>query len=166
MAVNEDFPVFDGITPSWADVQITAKSGSGPLIGMSEIKSINTGTAVSFGEQQGTSGGRVMKRTTGSQKLTASMTMYRSGYQKFTRALIPFAKSRGNQVLLATAHFNITYLFTPFNDVEIYETRLSGCKMAGRDLNAQEGDDPNTVDVPLSVAQIADITDGKELVML
>lgn len=166
MAVNEDFPVFDGITPAWADVQITAKPGTGSLIDMKEVKEISTGTAVSFGEQQGTSGGRVMKRTTGTAKNTASITLYRSGFQKLQRALIPFAKKRGNQVLLATAHFNITYQLTPFNDPEIYETRLSGCKFAGRDINGAEGDDPALAVVPLSVSQIADIVDGQELVML
>ncbi len=166
MAVNEDYPVFDGIAPSWADVQITAKPGTGALLAMKEIQAINTGTAVTFGEQSGASGGRVMKRTTGSQKLTSSMTLYRSGYQKFIRGLVPFAKRRGNQVLLATAHFDIDYQLTPFNDVEIYETSLSGCKLAGRDLNGKEGDDADVVDVPLSIAQIADIVDGLELVML
>lgn len=166
MSVNPDYPIFDGIPPSWADVQITGSAPGSPLISMNEIKAINTGTAVSFGEQQGTSGGRVMKRTTGSQKLTASMTFYRAGWQKFQRSLKPLAKRRGRQVLLATAHFNIAYQLTPFNDVEIYETRLTGCKLAGRDLNGAEGDDPDTVDVPISVAQIADIVDGDEMVFL
>lgn len=166
MSVQEDFPVFDGIAPSWADVEITAKAGSGPLLPIKEIKEINTGTAVTFGEQVGASGGRVMKRTTGSQKLTASMTLYRSGYQKFQRALVPFAQRRGRQVLLATAHWNCTYQLTPFNDPEIYETQLTGCKFAGRDINGKEGDEPDTVAVPISVGQIADIVDGLELVML
>lgn len=166
MSTN-DFPVFDGICPSYADIGVTTSLSGSPLIDMADIKSISTGSSLEVGELIGASGGRVMKRTTGTGKYTAGMVLYRSGYQKFLRALAAVAPVRaGRQKRVALVHFQIKVAFTPPGDVEIYETIIRGCRFAGRDLNSAEGNDADTVDVKLNPLEIVDIIDGEEVVLL
>lgn len=164
--MNNDFPVLDGIAPSWADIKVVASPLGGSLIDIKDIQAINTGTTVEFGEQRGASGGRVMKRTTGSVSYEASMTLYRSGYQKLLRSLKDLAAQRGNQRAVSLVHFNVQVIHTPPNDVEIYEYRIKGCRIAGRTLNGAEGTDADLVEVPINPIEIADVIDGEEVVML
>jgi hypothetical protein len=166
MAVSTDFPVLDGIAPSWADIIVRATPAGGALIEMKDISAINTGRSVEVGEQKGASGGRVIKRTTGEAKYEGSLTLYRSGYQKLLRGLMELAPSRGNQRIISLVHFGIQVQHTPPGDVEIYEYRLKGCRLIGGTVNSAEGTDADTVEVPLSVLEIVDMIDGVEVVML
>lgn len=167
MPINNEFPVLDGVAPSWADIMIKASPlADGSLIDIKDIQAINTGTTVEFGEQRGASGGRVIKRTTGQVSQEASMTLYRSGYQKLLRALKSLAPKRGNQRAISLVHFNIQVQHTPPGDTEIYEYRVKGCRIAGRNLNGAEGTDADLVEVPLNPIEIADVIDGEEVVML
>jgi hypothetical protein len=166
MTVNNQYPVLDGIAPSWADIVVKTTGTGLALLDMADIKSINTGTTVEVGDQIGASGGRVLKRTAGSVKSTATWTLYRSGYQKLLRNLMVAAPRRGNQALISLVHFQIQVQHTPPADVEIYEYRMKGCRLGGRNLNGQEGNEADVVEVPLLVIEIADIIDGVEVVML
>lgn len=166
MSVNNEYPVLDGIAPSWADIIIKATPQGGPLIEMKDIAAIKTGVTVEVGEQKGASGGRTLKRTTGQKKDEASLTLYYTGFQKLLRALALIAPSRGNQRLVSLVHFGIQVQFTPPGDTEIYEYRIKGARLLGRTLDAQEGVDAQKLDVPLSVIEIVDMIDGQEVVML
>ncbi len=166
MALNNAFPVYDGIAPSWADISVLAEVGGGPLLDMKDIQAINTGTTLELGEKRGASGGRVIQRTTGAVSQEASMTLYLSGYQKMQRALKAKAPKRGKQRAVSLVHFNIQIKFTPPGDVEIYQTIIKGCRVAGRTLNATEGTDAQLIEVPLNPIEIADIIDGEEVVLL
>lgn len=168
---NNDFPVLDGVCPSWADILVRATpmqggAPSGALIDLKDIKAINTEITVEVGEQQGASGGRVMKRTTGQVKYSASMTLYRDGYQRFMRALMALAPSRGNQRLISLVHFGVQIQHTPPGSVEIFEYRLKGCRVLGRTMNSAEGTDAQEVEVPLSVLEIVDMVDAAEVARL
>lgn len=166
MAINNEFPVFDGIAPSWADLQIKVKGKSTALLDMRDVKEIKTGSTVELGEQRGVSGGRVIKRTTGSVKNEASWTLYHSGWLKLVRNLKGMAPLRGNQRVLSLVHFDLQYLWTPPGDVDIYETRIKGCRILGRNLDNAEGTDATTIEVPLSPLVVADFIDGEEIVLL
>jgi hypothetical protein len=166
MTISNEFPVLDGIAPSWADIIVRAAGSSGPLLDMKDIAAINSGTSVEFGVQKGASGGRVIKRTRGEVSYEASITLYRSGYQKLLRAWKELAPRRGNQRLVSLVHFGIQVQHTPPGDVEIYEYRIKGCRIAGRTLNSAEGTDADKVELPLNPLEIADIIDGEEVVML
>ncbi len=167
MSINNEFPVLDGVAPSWADIIIKASPvADGSLLDVKDIQAINSGSTVEFGEQRGASGGRVIKRTTGQVSHEASMTLYRSGYQKLLRALKGLAPKRGNQRAIALVPFNIQIQHTPPNDIEIYEYRIKGCRIAGRNLNGAEGTDADLVEVALNPIEIADLIDGEEVVML
>ena len=168
--MNNDYPILNGIAPSWADIIVRCTPEGAPLIDVKDIASINTSSSVEVGEQRGASGGRVMRRTTGAVSYEASMSLYRSGYQKFIRALAAAAESigqlRGNQRAIATVHFDIQIQHTPINDVEIYERILRGCRCLGSAVNGAEGTDADQVEVTLNPLEIVDIIDGKEVVWL
>jgi hypothetical protein len=166
MAVNNDYPVLDGAAPSWADISVKAQITGGSLLEIKDIAAINTGTTVEIGEQRGASGGRVMRRTTGQKSDEGSMTLYRSGFQDFIRALMAIAPVRGNQRILSQVKFDIQVQHTPFGSDEIYEYRLKGCRYLGRTMNGAEGVDADQVECPLSVGELVDVVDGVEAVAL
>lgn len=166
MAVNNEYPVLDGIAPSWADIAVKATPIGGELIDIKDIKEISTGSSVEVGEQRGASGGRVMRRTTGSVSYEASMTLYRSGHQKLLRSLMAIAPQRGVQRLVTLVHFQIQIQHTPIGDEEIYERLIKGCRLMGDSLNMAEGTDADTVEIPLNTIEVVNIVDGLEVVML
>lgn len=161
---NNDYPVLDGITPSWADVICRATPSSGPLIDMKDIVGISTGISIEVGEQR--SGGRLIKTTTGDEKSEATITLYYSGYTKLLRNLKALAPVRGNQRRVSLVHFGFQVQFTPPGSDEIFEIRIKGCRLMGRTLNATEGTDAQQVEVPLNVKQIVDVIDGEEVAFL
>lgn len=162
---NTDFPVLDGIAPSWADITVTL-SGSGlVLLDMRDIAAINTGRTVEVGEQRAPSG-QVIKTTTGSLSSEASWTLYRSGFQKMLRTLLAAAPTKGNRKQVSLVHFNIQIMHTPPNDDDIYIRRLKGCRVLTDALNGAEGTDADKVEVGMHVKQIADVIDGNEVVLL
>jgi hypothetical protein len=164
MPANNDFPVLNGIAPSWADVKVSITPDGQALIDMKDIKSINTSSAVEVGEQR--AGGRVMKHTTGSKSDDASMTLYRDGYVKLLRGLKTAAPLRGNTRLIRYVTFGIDYQFTPEGSDDIYERRVKGCFIAGSTDNPSEGTDPSEVEVPLKCKEIVDVIDGEEVAAL
>ena len=170
MAVNNEYPVLDGIAPSYAEITVKCQLINGPLLDIKDIAAINTGTSLEVGTQRGASGGRVTRRTAGAESVEASATLYRSGYQKFLRGLKDAAVAggfvRGNQVAIRYVHFDIFVSHTPPGDFEIYEYRLKGCFFGGRTMNGAEGTDPDQVEIPLNPATIVDMIDGKEVVIL
>lgn len=162
---NNEYPTLDGIAPSWADVKVRGNSG-GTLIEMVDIAAVNTGVTVEVGEQVGASGGRKLKTTTGKETPEASITLYRSGFQNFLRALKARAPLRGNQRLISLVHFDIQFMHTPPGSDEIFEVRIMGCRVVGRTMNDAEGTEAQKVEVPLNVKYIADMIDDEEVVML
>lgn len=164
MALSNDYPILDGIAPSWADIEVKASANGAPLIEMKDIQAINTNSTVEVGEQR--QGGRVIRRTTGSLSNEASLTLYRIGYQKLLRAAKELAPLRGQQRVITLVSFDIQVLHTPPDDSEIYEFHLRGLRMLGRAINGTEGTDADVVEVPLSVISIVDVVDGEEIIAL
>ena len=156
-----DFPLINGVAPSWADVAVRAKPETGPLIELGDIKAINTSYTVEVGLQK--EGGRVVNRSRGEQTQDASLTLYGSGFKKLLRGLLASAPTfRGNQALISLVVFGINVQYTPPGSVDILEFRLKGCRYLGRTFNGAEGSDVSEVEVPLSVIQIVDVVDGVE----
>lgn len=163
-AANNEFPVIDGIAPSWADVVVKISPTGAALIEMKDIKSVNSSRSVEVGTQKG--GGRVMKRTTGDSSQEASMTLYYDGYIKLLRGIKGLAPLRGNTRLVSLVTFDIQVQYTPPGSVEIFDRRWKGCRIIGDTANGAEGTDANEVEVPLSVIEIVDIVDGEEVALL
>lgn len=176
-----DNPLINGFAPSWCDIAVRISPGGGPLIEIGDIAAIDYNGSVEIGEQR--EGGRVVNRTRGSSSYEASMTLYASGYQKLLAGLVAAAPVRGSQSLLSLAVFSISIQFTPptggglagqaigavagaLGVGGIFETRLKGCRIIGRNISAAEGNDAQQVEVPLSVIEIVDVVNGKEVVLV
>ena len=163
MATNE-YPVYNGITPSWCDISCVANIDGGVALELPHIQAINTGVEVELGSVE--AGGRVIKRTSGARKDSASMQLTHEDFQEFLRQLAAVAPSRGNQKVLSGVHFKLTIQWSPPGSDEIFEERLKGCRYTGRDLNSAKGTDPNMVDVKLNPLEIVDVVDGVEVIPL
>ena len=161
---NNEFPVLDGIAPSWADIKVTATPTGAPLLEMKDISAVNSSRTVEVGAKK--AGGRVVKRTTGEASQDASMTVYREGFQKMLRGLKSVAPLRGNTRIISVVHFDVSIQHTPPGSVEIYERRLKGCRLLGDALNSAEGTDADTVEITLNPIEIVDIIDGEEVALL
>jgi hypothetical protein len=176
-----DNPLINGFAPSWCDIAVRVSPGGGPLIEIGDIAAIDWNGTVEIGEQR--EGGRVVNRTRGSSSYEASMTLYASGWQKLLAGLVAAAPLRGSQSLLSLAVFSINIQFTPptgggvagqaigavagaLGVGGIFESRLKGCRIIGRNISAAEGNDAQQVEVPLSVLEIVDVIGGKEIVLV
>lgn len=166
MAINQAYPSIDGIASSWADIQVTTIVNGGALIETTDIAGIKTADKMEVGRQQGTSGGRTMKRTQGSATYEASMTLYRSGHRQLLKALKEQAPTRGNQKVVGVVAFDILIQHTPIGEEEIYTRKLKGCRYAGSSHDNKEGNDADQVEVTLDVLEIVDIIDGEEVILL
>ena len=166
MELNNEYPILDGVAPSWADIVVKATPDGGPVVDLKDIAAISVSRTVEVGEQRGASGGRVMRRTTGAVSYEMTITFYRSGFQKFKRALAAVAPARGNQRATSLAHFDVTIQHTPQGDDEIYERRCNGCRVLSDTVASAEGVDADQVEVSVSVIEVVDIIDGLEVVLL
>src|SRR5690242_7732456 len=101
-----DFPVLDGIAPSWCDINVRVGTFGAALLDIGDISAISSGWTVEVGEQR--EGGRCIKRTRGSVSYEASMTVYASGYQKLVRGLMTAATpNTKGQIPLSLVHFTV-----------------------------------------------------------
>ncbi len=167
VALSQEYPLYDGVAPSWSDVKTVLNITGGGTVDDIDYAAFKFGTVVTFGEQIGASGGRVIRRTTGSKKDTLTATYYKSGLRKLLRALIPHAQVRGNQRLVGLVHFDVVTLHSPPGDPDgIYEQIARGCRLTKIDGGWQEGDDADKVELDLSPLEVAFKIDGVEVVLL
>jgi hypothetical protein len=168
--VNKLYPVLDGIDPSWADIIVNANPGGSSLIKIEDISAIDSGTTVEVGLVKGASGGRVRRRTTGEKSDEFSWTLYRVGLRNLKRELMKVAiergLTRGNQVIVGLVHFDIQVQHTPPGSDDIFEYRVKGARITGNQFKHAEGVDADQVEVPMSVIEIVEVIDGKEIVLL
>jgi hypothetical protein len=167
MPLNNSFPLLNDVAPSFADVVLKITPTGGPVLTTEDFAALTDGRTVEVGEQRGASGGRVMRRTTGSISYEASITFYRSGYQTLYRAMAALAPTaRGNQKVLSVVPFNVQIQHTPFGTTEIYDRRWRGCRIIGDGMSLAEGTEADQIEVPVSVIEIVDIIDGVEVALL
>lgn len=163
---NQAFPSLNGIEPSWADIAVTATASKIPLVEMSDLAAIKWSRKVDVGKKRGVSGGRVMGQTTGQGDQDASATLYRRGMRTLIKSLMSVAPTRGNQVLISLVFFTLDIQHTPPGETEIYHVRLKGCRYLGDSDDMKEGSDADKVDLTLNPIEIANIVNGKEVVLL
>ena len=164
MAAN--YPLLNGIAPSWADVAVTIPIYEGETVELIDFSALDWEDTVEIGEQKGASGGRVLRRTTGDLKLDAKATLYRSGLRQLCRALAKKAPVRGNQKRITLVGFDILIQHTPPGESDIYQCKIKGCRLLGRAWKLAEGMDAEKVEIKLNPIEIVDIIDGEEVVLL
>jgi hypothetical protein len=170
MTTNNEFPIVDGIAPSFADLKLSLTPYGAPLISMSAVKAVNMGRTVEVGELIGASGGRVMATTTGTVKYSFTMTLYRWGWEQLSEGLANVAKPfalRGNEIAISLVHFAAELIWTPPGSNKISHRRAKGLRLLGDTNNPTEGNDPDELEVTCHAKVICDVlSNGKELVML
>ncbi len=166
MAINQLYPALNDIEPSWADIVVTTTVYDGALLENIDIAGITWGRTVEVGERRGGSGGRVMARTTGSVSYEASMTLYRSGYRRMLKALAAVAPTRGNQKLISLVGFDVMIQHSPPGEVEIYQTKIKGCRFLGDSNDNAEGTDADKIELTLSPLEIVQIINGEEIALI
>lgn len=166
MAINQEYPIIDGIAPSWSDIIIRLTPKGAPLIKATQIKSIKRSRKVSVGSQRGATGGNVIKTTTGEAEYELSIVFYQDGWNEMLEKITPLAPSRGNQRAISLVHIGVQVQYTPIGQTRIYEWRAKGARIVGDSFDAAEGVEANTIEVPYNVKQIVDMVNGLEAVML
>jgi hypothetical protein len=166
MALNQDFPILDGIAPSWADISINFKGANSPKLEMKDIASIESVASIEVGELRGASGGKVIRTTTGASKYEGKLGLYQSGFLGLLDNLSGSMQRRGELYVYGTVFFDIQQFWTPFGTDEIFEKQINGCRILGDTLASAEGTDAQQVDVPMKVGQVIYVFRGKKYVIL
>jgi hypothetical protein len=169
MPTNQAYPSLNDIEPSWSDIQIAITPVDGTALDAADISGIKCSGKVEVGTRKGTSGGRIMARTTGEVSYEASATFYRSGLRKLVDALIAAAPDyalRGNQVRISLIAFDVDIQHTPPGEERIYHWRLKGCRLLGYSSDMKEGNEADSLELTLNPIENVEIVDGKEVVLL
>lgn len=164
--MNNAFPLFNGTAVSWADIVVKTLFDGGTILTTEDIAGVKRSRSLEVGEKRGASGGRVMAYTTGAVSQEFTWILYRDGFQRYVRELQSRAPKRGNQYAIARVFFNIEVQHTPIGSNEIFTYRVKGCRHKGDTMDHSEGVDADKVEVPIIVTEIADVIDGKEVVLL
>ena len=165
------FESINGRAVSWSELLATANIRGGIPLLQPDLKSCDHASKVERGEKRGTSGGRVVARTSGSLTNTASGTWYKAGLRDFKKSLASAAISGGfvnsdGHAQLSKVAFDIVITHSYDDDPEIYCTKLLGCHLDGDSGKHAEGNEAETVDVELNPLQIVEVVNGIETVLL
>ncbi len=156
---NQAFPSVNAQECSWADIVVSFNVPDGANVDLVDLESVKYSRKVEVGESRGTSSGRVMKRTAGSETVEASATMTRSGAAVLMEALEVAAMSagfvRGNEVIISGVSFDVLIQHTPVGDSRIYTTKLVGCRFLSDSLDHKQGNEADMVEIDLSPIKIA-----------
>lgn len=145
----------NGRALSWSDIKITANIVGGPSMPQIDIKSINFEGAISRGFQVGASGGRRLKKTSGSLTNTCDATFYTDGMDEFIDAIAAVApKNSGGQAQLSKVSFDFVIKHTFEDESQIRTVTIKGCNLDKLAEKHGEGDDAATIDTDLSPMEI------------
>lgn len=167
---NQAFPSVNEHECSWADIAVTFNVVGGATIPWVDLEGIKWSRKIEVGESRGTSGGRVMKRTAGSETVEASATVTRAGARAIVEGLVTAAKAagqtRGNEVIISGVPFDILIQHTPLGSDVIYTAKLSGCRFFGDADDMKQGNDADVLELTLNPIKIATKTAAGEWVVL
>jgi len=166
MTINQDFPILDGVAPSWADCTLKAKGAATPLLEVKDIASIDSSTTLEIGKMRGLSGGKVIRTTTGSSDHEGSLGLYHSGFTNLLDNLGPNMPTRGGKRIYGVCFFDLQQFWTPPGSNEIFEKQMNGCRILGEALAAAEGTDAQKIDLPMYIAEIVYVIRGFKYVIL
>ena len=160
-----EYPLLNGVAPSWADVTIKSAVYGGSMVETNDIAGIDFSDSLEMGVVRGV-GGQKRKRTTGQEDNEASVKFYREGFNTFVAALAQVAPERAGQKQIGLAVFDIYVFHTPPGDSGVHEVRILGCRLSGRKFSMAEGTDGDQVECDINCMKIVHIVDGNELVLI
>lgn len=153
---------------SWSDIAFTLDIPGAPQMPVIDIKSLDFEGAVTRGEQRGASGGRVLKKTSGSLKNTCSATFYTSGLDEVIDAFSAIApKDSAGRPQLSKVTFSMVVKHTFEGEDRIRTVKINGCNLDKIAEKHAEGDDAATIDSDLSPLEIVYVNRaGQDVVLL
>jgi hypothetical protein len=155
-------PTKDEFAPSWQDISLKFRLYGGRTFEVSDVKGVTLNTSIDIGQQRAT-GGVVVRRTTGSETHTGSVNLYRRGWISALEEMVKVAPLKLGKRRIGGIHFDIEVQHSFPGESRIYTMRVKGCRVAGREYGPQEGNDPDTVNIPMSIADIVDVINGEEV---
>jgi hypothetical protein len=162
---QQEFPLLNGVEPSWADASIKFTVYDGETISSADIAGLDVSDSLDIGVTRGT-GAQKRKRTTGQEDNECTLKLYRSGYRALVRAIMAKAPTRNGQKQVGLVLFDIFYDHTPPGETDIFKLRVLGCRIAGRSFSGAEGSAADQVEVPVNCMKIVEIIDGEEVVLV
>ena len=165
VAVSQEFPTVNEKACSWADISTTINISGGATLKDIDYSGFKANSTLELGEQRGASGGRVMKRTSGSLKDEASATYYKSGFRTLVTALMVNAPTRGNQRLVGQVEFNISVKHSVPGDDSIYELVIVGARLTKWDATMAEGNEADKLEIDLNPLRVFWKINGLEVVL-
>jgi hypothetical protein len=168
MTTSNDFPVYNGISPSYADLSAQAFGLDLDLLEIGDIKSINTNITVEVGEKK--IGGRVIDTTTGEVSYEFGMTLYQAGWLSYVERLAQAAESlghvRGNYKRVSLVHHDLVYRFEVPGVAQLFEVTIKGIRYLGRNMQTAQGNDSLEVECKFHCKEIIDDLNGTQVVLL
>jgi len=156
--MNLAYPSVNEQECSWANIEIAFSVPEGGTLQLVDIEAIKWSRKVEVGESKGTSGGRVMKRTAGTESCEASASVLRSGGIQIVEALEPAAEAlglvRGDEVAIGGVTFDVLIQHTPLGTDRIYTAKLLGCRYLGDSDDMKQGNDADMVEITLNPVKI------------
>lgn len=142
--MSQEYPTLNDVEPSWADVTFSMPIYGGETVTTNDIAAVKWSDKVDVGLVRGTNGGRKSKRTTGQYDCDASITFYRSGWDKFRLALAAINSK------IALVGFDVLVQHTPPGSNKVFNVKITGCRVTGRSNDMSESADADKVEVPLN----------------
>jgi hypothetical protein len=162
----QDFPLLNGIVPSWADVAITFTALDGPALDNNDLSELSWKDELDIGFQK--IGGRIIARGSGDVKQEASCRFAHSGWTKLKKILADMAPQRGDRFLIGLVGFNVLVQYTPpgVDGSPIYKVEINGCRVSGRDFAGKEGSELFSYAIPLNPIEIIEYDElGRKIVL-
>ena len=167
---NQDFPTVDGDECSWADIAINCLVPGSPTFALVGAEAIKWSSKVDVGVTRGTSGGRVMNTTAGQETTDGSVSLTRKYNRILMQNLAVVAKKagyvRGDVIVISGVRFDILIQHTPLGSVDIYTTKMSGCRYLGDGNDLKVGPDADMIEVTLNPTSILRQIDTGEWIAL
>lgn len=163
---QQEYPVLNGIVPSWADIAVTFANFDGAALDNNDISALSWKDDLDIGVQK--VGGRPIARGTGDLKSEASITFAHSGWTKMKKNLADKAPQRGDRFRIGLVGFNILCQYTPpgIDGSPIYKVEILGCRVQGRAFDGKEGAELFQYTVPLNPIEIVEYDEaGRKLVL-
>lgn len=156
---NQAFPSVNEHESSWADIGVNFNIVGGATMPWVDIEAIKWSRKVEVGKSRGTSGGRVMKQTAGSEDCEASSTVQRSGAIQLIEAIevaaVALGLVRGNEVIISGVSFDILVQHTPLGTSRVYTAKLAGCRFLGDSDDMKQGNEGDMIELTLNPIKIA-----------
>jgi hypothetical protein len=163
----ESYATLNDYAASWPDTKVHVTPYGGAMLEDLDAAGVTHSGTVEVGVQM--HGGRVKARTSGSATYEATLTLYRSAYERVLTALRDAASAsatRGNQILLSQVAFDVdVQVIPPGATAPSAHVRIKGCRLLGYSDSMSEGNDAQQIEITLNPMEIVTVKEGQELVL-